>query len=103
MGGPFTDVALEAGGRRVTAKTLTTSGAPDANSTESTDVRVRRATPNWLSAVGLGRAKTRWSTPRDLDDVAVRGNFRRLVGFCPEAPLIRPDACRRQLRPHRRY
>jgi hypothetical protein len=55
IGGTFTDVALEAGGRRVTAKTLTTSGAPDANSTESSDVRVRRATPNWLSAVGHQR------------------------------------------------
>jgi N-methylhydantoinase A/oxoprolinase/acetone carboxylase beta subunit len=32
IGGTFTDVALEAGGRRVTAKMLTTSGAPDANS-----------------------------------------------------------------------
>jgi N-methylhydantoinase A len=29
IGGTFTDVALEAGGRRVTAKTLTTSGAPE--------------------------------------------------------------------------
>jgi hypothetical protein len=72
IGGTFTDVALEAGGRRVTAKTLTTSGAPDAKSTES--MRVRRATPNWLSAVGHQR------------------RLRRLTGISAQPPESRhPD------------